>query len=337
MPKNLNIVVKLTASCTVVFDFEGGGDRLSKNDCDWLRLRLGWLPDFPSIRDYRVDQDQVSDKLKHFGQKDSVKTMLSKVGVTKPLKRPVASVDLRPWCSPVEDQGNLGSCTANAGVGLIEYFERRAFGKYLAASRLFLYKVTRDLLHLKGDTGASLRSTMESMVLFGVPPEEYCSYAVASFDVEPSAFLYAFADNYKTIQYYRLDPLGTAKNLLLDRIKLYLCSGLPSMFGFTVYTSITQAENTGKIPYPTSSEKIAGGHAVDAVGYDDSVEITNSNMGGKMTKGALLIRNSWGTSWGGMGGYLWLPYDYVLNGLAVDWWSVLKNEWIDTGQFRTPQ
>jgi C1A family cysteine protease len=263
--------------------------------------------------------------------------MLSKVGVTKPPKGPVTPVDLRPWCSPVEDQGNLQSCTANAGAGLIEYFERRAFGKYVAASRLFLYKVTRDLMHRKGDTGAHLRSTMESMVLFGVPPEEYWSYVVADFDVEPSAFLYAFADNYKTIQYYRLDPAGTAKNLLLDRIKLYLCSGLPSMFGFTVYTSITQAENTGKIPYPTSSEKIAGGHAVDAVGYDDSVEITNNNMGSKPTKGALLIRNSWGTSWGGMGGYLWLPYDYVLNGLAVDWWSVLKNEWIDTGQFRTPQ
>jgi C1A family cysteine protease len=310
---------------------------LSGSDLDWLRLRCGWLPDFPSIRDYRIDQDQVSDKLKRFGQKDSVKAMLRKVGVTKPPKRALTSVDLRPWCSPVEDQGDLGSCSANAGVGLVEYFEKRAFGKYINASRLFLYKVTRNLLHWKGDSGAFLRSTMESMVLFGVPPEEYWPYKIADFEVEPSAFLYAFADNYKTIQYYRLDPSGTPKNLLLDRIKLYLCSGLPSMFGFTVYSSISQAENTGKIPYPTLGEKVVGGHAVDAVGYDNSIEITNSNMGGSITKGALLIRNSWGTSWGGMGGYLWLPYDYVLSGLAVDWWSVLKNEWIDTEQFRTPQ
>jgi C1A family cysteine protease len=309
---------------------------LSESDFDLLQLRFGWLPDFPSIRDYTMDQDKVSDKLKRLGQKDSVKAMLKKVGVTKAPKGPLTSVDLRPWCSPVEDQGNLGSCTANAGVGLVEYFEKRAFGKYTDASRLFLYKVTRDLLHSKGDTGAFLRSTMESMVLFGVPPEEYWPYKIVDFDVEPSAFLYAFAENYKTIQYYRLDPAGTPKNSLLESIKINLCSGLPSMFGFTVYSSITQAATTGKIPYPTLSEKVAGGHAVDAVGYNDSIEITNSNMGGKTTKGALLIRNSWGTSWGGMGGYLWMPYDYVLSGLATDWWSVLKNEWIDTGNFRTP-
>jgi len=309
---------------------------LSESDFDLLQLRFGWLPDFPSIRDYTMDQDKVSDKLKRLGQKDSVKAMLKKVGVTEAPKGPLTSVDLRPWCSSVEDQGNLGSCTANAGVGLVEYFEKRAFGKYTDASRLFLYKVTRDLLHSKGDTGAFLRSTMESMVLFGVPPEEYWPYKIVDFDVEPSAFLYAFAENYKTIQYYRLDPAGTPKNALLESIKINLCSGLPSMFGFTVYSSITQAATTGKIPYPTLSEKVAGGHAVDAVGYNDSIEITNSNMGGKTTKGALLIRNSWGTSWGGMGGYLWLPYDYVLSGLAMDWWSVLKNEWIDTGQFRTP-
>lgn len=65
----------------------------------------------------------------------------------------------------------IGSCTANAGVGLVEYFERRAFGKHLDASRLFLYKVTRNLLHLTEDTGAYLRTTMAAMALFGVPPK----------------------------------------------------------------------------------------------------------------------------------------------------------------------
>jgi C1A family cysteine protease len=306
-----------------------------ENDVDDLRLRLGWLPDYPSIKDYTKNQDKVAEKLYRLGQKDSIKTMLNKVGVLKEAPEAIpASVDLREWCPTVEDQGTLGSCTANAGVGLVEYFEERAFGKHLDASRLFLYKVTRNLLHWTGDTGAFLRSTMEAMVLFGVPPEEYYPYKIADFEVEPSAFLYAFADNYKTIQYYRMDPPGTAKPALLQMIKTFLSAGLPSMFGFTVYNSLNQAAKTGKIPYPVPSDKVAGGHAVVAVGYDNKITITNTNYGGKQTKGALLIRNSWGPLWGGMGGYLWLPYEYVLTGLATDWWSLLKNDWINTEQFK---
>jgi C1A family cysteine protease len=306
-----------------------------ENDVDDLRLRLGWLPDYPSIKDYTKNQDKVAEKLYRLGQKDSIKTMLNKVGVLKEAPEAIpASVDLREWCPPVENQGTLGSCTANAGVGLVEYFEERAFGKHLDASRLFLYKVTRNLLHWTGDTGAFLRSTMEAMVLFGVPPEEYYPYKIADFEAEPSAFLYAFADNYKTIQYYRMDPPGTAKPALLQMIKTFLSAGLPSMFGFTVYNSLNQAAKTGKIPYPVPSDKVAGGHAVVAVGYDNKITITNTNYGGKQTKGALLIRNSWGPLWGGMGGYLWLPYEYVLTGLATDWWSLLKNDWINTEQFK---
>jgi C1A family cysteine protease len=164
-----------------------------------------------------------------------------------------ASVDLRQYCSPIEDQGQLGSCTANATVGLVEYFERRAHGRFIDASRLFLYKATRDLLHWTGDTGAFLRSTMGALALFGVPPEEYWPYNIASYDIEPSSFLYSFAVNYKAIKYYRLDPAGTPPATLLTRIKANLAHGLPPIYGFTVYNSISQAASSGKIPFPAAT------------------------------------------------------------------------------------
>ncbi len=295
---------------------------------------MGWLPDYPDFMDYTADHNHISSVRKELGQVDSVKAMLAKSGVGKPAKLTLpTSVDLRPWCSPIENQESIGSCTAHAGVGIVEYFERRAFGKHTDASRLFLYKTTRNLLHWTGDTGAFLRSTMGALVLFGVPPEEYLPYVVADFDNEPSAFCYAFAQSFQAISYFRLDPTGTTEDVLLTQIKANLSAGIPAMFGFTVYNSISQAATTGKIPYPTVGEKIAGGHAISAVGYDDTIKIKNTNPGAVETKGALLIRNSWGTGWGD-GGYAWLPYDYVLKGLAVDWWVLLKNEWIDTGEFK---
>lgn len=297
-------------------------------------LKMGWIPDYPDFRDYNIEYDKVDPKLKILGQKDSIKDMFAKVGIkeNKKISLPTTA-DLRPWCSPIENQLNLGSCTAHAGIGIFEYYERRAFGKHIDASRLFLYKTTRNLMHLTGDTGAFLRTTMGALVLFGAPPEEYLKYVIADFDKEPSAFCYAFGQSYQALSYYRFDPPGTQRDVLLKNIKTALTGGLPSMFGFTVYDSYTQAGKSGKFPFPAPGDKRVGGHAIVAVGFDDNMKIKNINPKGIETKGALLIRNSWGTGWGEQG-YGWLPYDYVLKGLAIDWWSVLKNEWIDTGLFR---
>jgi C1A family cysteine protease len=298
------------------------------------KLGMGWLPDYPDFRDYTIGQDQIGARLKALGQTNSVKAMLGRVGVADADGASLpALVDLREWCSPIEDQDKIGACTAHAGVAMVEYFERKAFGKHIDASRLFLYKVTRNMLLWTGDTGAFLRSTMGALTLFGLPPEEYWPYNPADFEKEPPAFCYAFAQNYQAISFYRFDPPGTSASNLLKQIKANLAASLPSMFGFTVYSSISQAKTTGKIPFPTSGEKVLGGHAVMAVGYDDSMKIPNPDSGGVEAAGALLIRNSWGTGWGDAG-YGWLPYAYVLKGLAEDWWSLLKNEWVDTGQFR---
>jgi C1A family cysteine protease len=285
-------------------------------------MGMGWHRDLPDFRDYTVEHETIAP-------------LLARTGALKGVEAPQAlppAVDLRQWFSPVENQGQLGSCTANAGVGLVEYFERRAFGHHIDASRLFLYKATRDLLGWHGDTGAYLRSTMGALALFGVPPEKYWPYQISHFDDEPTAFCYSFASNFQAVQYYRLDPPGTTAQVLLDRIKANAAAGLPSCFGFTVYSSISQAATSGKIPFPAHGEQVVGGHAVDIAGYNDTLQIHNTNPGGTTTTGAFLIRNSWGTSWG-QTGYGWLPYEYVLQHQAADFWTLIKAEWVDTGQF----
>jgi C1A family cysteine protease len=286
---------------------------------EMMKKGMGWIPDYPDLRDYTEKTGEVRDVLD-----------LRKALAIKSLP---GSIDLREWCSLIEDQGSLGSCTAHAGVGVIEYYERKSFGRHIDASRLFLYKATRNLMKQRGDTGAYLRTTMGAMVLFGVPPEDYWPYTDegSKFDQEPPAFCYAFAQNYQTIKYFRHDPPGTKVEEVLKKVKTYLTSGHPAMFGFTVYSSIEQAGSTGRIPFPSSKEKIEGGHAVVTVGYDDKMKIKN-RYGKIETTGALLIRNSWGKEWG-ENGYGWLPYEYVLQGLAEDFWSVLKKEWVDTEQF----
>jgi C1A family cysteine protease len=284
------------------------------------KRRMGWIPDYPDFRDYTEKTTKVI-------------SVLGKKRLSRAKALP-SSIDLRKWCSPVEDQKNLGSCTANAGAGVIEYYERKVFGRHIEASRLFLYKVTRNLMKMKGDTGGFLRTTMGAMVLFGVPPEEYWPYTddENAFDKEPPAFCYAFAQNYQTIMYFRHDPPGTKATEVLNKVKTYLSDGHLAMFGFTVYNSIEQAEKTGRIPFPSAKEKIEGGHAIVAVGYDDKMKIRN-NYGKNETTGALLIRNSWGKVWGEQG-YGWLPYEYVLKALAEDFWSVTKKEWVDTEVFK---
>lgn len=63
------------------------------------------------------------------------------------------------------------------------------------------------------------------------------------------------------------------------------------------------------MPFPKPGEKVLGGHAVCAVGFDDAEK-------------CLIVRNSWGTEWG-QEGYFLMPYDFVTHdGCASDFWIV---------------
>jgi C1A family cysteine protease len=289
-------------------------------------VTTGWLPPMPDLRDYSAEHKEIKDLAK-------------KLGLANKAPNLPATVDLRQWCSPIEDQRSLGSCSAHAGVGIVEYFERKAYGKHIDGSRLFLYKCTRNLMHVTGDTGAWLRNVMGALCLCGVPDEKYWPYTdkegaeLDGFDREPPAFVYAVADNFEALKYFCHDPqsANVAPATVLTTVKSYLAAGIPSMFGFYGFPSFENTGIKGGIPYPCDGESAQWGHAIVAVGYDDAKKIKNRQCK-KETTGALLIRNSWGTGWGD-NGYGWLPYEYVLRKLAMDFWSILSINWIDTKEF----
>jgi C1A family cysteine protease len=283
-----------------------------------MNYQFGWIPDPPSIKDYtfRNIKDQLEVK--------------SNAGMDLPDK-----LSLRDMFSPIVAQGNLPSCTANAVAALVEFYERTRKGNYQNASRLFLYKTTRNLLKRQGASCVHIRATMGALALFGIPPEDYWPYTddKNQFDQEPPAFCYALAANYKALLYWRHDKPGIGGADLLAAIKTSICSNNPVVFGFTVYSSLGQTTtNGGKIPFPSNDEDVQGNHAVVITGYDDTKEISNALIKNRATQGAFEIRNSIGVTWG-ENGYGWLPYEYVLKGLARDFWSLLKEKYVETDGF----
>ena len=290
-------------------------------------ITLGYMAELPDFRDVKT-----SDIAHHRSMSSSIQqgpnkanSYLLSVKKSKGKQLP-AAIDLRNdirdrnYFTPVEDQGELGSCTANAVIGLVEYLIKAEANQTINLSRLFLYKVTRNLMNQTGDQGAHIRTTIKALKMFGCPPEERWPYSIETFDYEPDAFLYSIARNFKAIRYLRLDNPGESGDKVLLDVKSCIADGYPAAFGFPVYSSIGEvSESNDVIPFPNQDDELQGGHAILAIGYDDK-------------KDALLIRNSWGDTWGNKG-YAWLPYEYVTSGIARDFWTILATDWVALADF----
>jgi C1A family cysteine protease len=253
--------------------------------------RFGWLPDLPDVRDYSYGQRLLGI------ERDRITEM------------PIAS-SLRNMMSPVEDQGDLGSCTANGIVGLLEFLERKAGDQSPTnLSRLFLYYEERVLIGTtKQDSGAYIRDGIKVAAKLGVPAESYWPYRTGKFAVKPSPTAYKKAPLHGALEYLRLDTH--------DERRTCIASGYPLTFGFTVYDNFWGISPANAVaPMPVG--EVAGGHCVDIVGYDDNRKLYE-------------CRNSWGSAWGD-NGYFWMPYDYVNDdNLADDFWTIRKGGKIAT-------
>jgi C1A family cysteine protease len=241
----------------------------------------GWLPDLPDHRDLMYS---------------AVKPALAAL----PTK-----VDLRSKCSPVENQGNLGSCTANALAGAVEFLELKDSVPLVIVSRLFIYYNERVIEGtVDQDSGAFIRDGVKSLAKQGVCPEAEWSYKIASFKKKPTPKCYSDAMKHEITSYRRI--------ITIDEMRTCLADGFPFVFGFTVYSAFESAAvaKSGILNMPGPDETVVGGHAVMAVGYDDLQE-------------RFIVRNSWDTDWG-MKGYFTMPYDYLdpAKNLADDFWTI---------------
>ncbi len=241
----------------------------------------GWVPQLPDLRDAQLKIQAVTSL--------------------------PSSVDLssKPDMPPVYDQGQLGSCTGNAIAGAVDYDNHKITGKFLTPSRLWIYYQERVIEGtVAEDAGGQIRDGIKSVNQLGVCPETDWPYDIATFAKKPPKKDYTDALKDRALTY-------EAVTQELFALKSVLASGLPIVFGFTVYESFeSQAVATsGVVPMPAPKEKVVGGHAVVLIGYNDAVD-------------RFRVRNSWGTTWG-QEGYFEMPYLYVTSAsLASDFWVV---------------
>jgi len=248
----------------------------------------------------------MAQQIKWYGWKPGLgdpRDFYFKVSAPVPLPK---SIDLRPQCPPVYNQGSLGSCTANAIGAAYEFGLMKENKKVWTPSRLFLYYNERVIENtVNHDSGAQLRDGLKSLNKDGICDERLWKYKICKYRKKPSSKAYGAAKP-NVIELYEKIPDGS-----LALMKQCLAKKTPFVFGFSVYESFEGEDiaRTGIMPEWNPNESLMGGHAVIAVGYDDE-------------KQQMIVRNSWGSDWGDKG-YFYMPYSYISNAnLASDFWCI---------------
>lgn len=262
-----------------------------------MERKYGWKPDVPDHRDLLFAAPAVPHQLP-------------------------ALVNLRPLITHVYDQGNLGSCTANAIGQAIMMCQKIQKKPVMVPSRLFIYYNERSMEgDIPQDNGAQIRDGIKSVAAQGACHEVTWPYDIDKFAQKPSdpAYIEAMANQVERYQRISQNSVALMKHCLFD--------GFPFVLGISVYESFESVAvaNTGNAPLPAPSESMLGGHAIIGVGYNDGPDLHLPN-GQIWPQNTLLCQNSWGPDWGlrnEYAGCFTLPYAYVANeNLSDDWWTI---------------
>ncbi len=238
--------------------------------------KYGWKPDFPDQRDLKY----------------SVPAFAALTSTNNRNKTVMP---------PIQDQGQLGSCTGNGIASIMNWLYlnghiKRQTTDPVPFSRLFIYYNERVLEGtIKEDSGAQIRDGIKVVASKGACSETMLPYDISKFTKKPSSKAYAQATRFQALQYQRID------NSSLQQLVGCLQEGYPFVFGFSVYESFESATvaRTGIVPIPSHSESLLGGHCVWCIDYD-------------AVKRGFWCVNSWGENWGKLG-YFFMPQDYLLD------------------------
>ncbi|MGC3971261.1 MAG: hypothetical protein QM775_29140 [Pirellulales bacterium] len=275
---------------------------------------VGLLRDLPDVRDLTLEDPAVRETLRKLRRRRTARAALP------------AETNSREYLLPASGPYPAAASAAAAVATLVQYFERRTLGRAAQPSVGFLYEAARKLAGITGNVGAGLRTTLHALGRFGCPPERFCPTSAIFRGNTPDPFAFGFQRDYLELRYARLDPPSASGADVLKSLKACLAAGFAVACGAALPDVVDSA--TGDIGYPTKHDTTSVGSALVIVGYDDAYRV-------RSTKGALLVRAPFGPAWGEAGCGR-LPYRYVEERLACDFWTIWKPEWLASGELDQP-
>ncbi len=223
--------------------------------------------------------------------------------------RQAVNAAMKPATPGIFDQGNLGSCTANAANAVVQFVERKdGDPDWDRLSRLFTYYYSREKLGtVLEDSGALIRDTYAVLAETGSPREQFWPYDIDRFAQKPSVPDWR-ASEHRVLEYLSVED-GNEEAMVAC-----LAEGYPFTYGFAVYESFWGVGSDGR--WGGTMGDIDGYHAVDAWGYD----FRPGAFG--FPEGGWIVRNSWSVAFGEHG-YFYVPRAYMARD-AFDCWTARR-------------